>query len=81
MHEEGVGDAAQALNGFAVVDGDGFFTEVGGGHDEGRNLAGGEEEVLERGVGEEDAEPGNAGGYSLSDLTFWLLAGDYDGAR
>jgi hypothetical protein len=34
VHQEGVGDGAEAGAGFVVVDGDGLFAEVGGGHDE-----------------------------------------------
>ena len=36
--------------------------------------------MLEGRVGEEDAEPGDAGGYGLGDGGGGVLAGDYDGA-
>jgi len=66
VDEESVGDAVKALDGFLIVDGDGFLAEVAAGHDQGVEFAAGEQEVMERGVGKKDAEEavarGNAGG-------------------
>ena len=39
VHQEGVGDVAEPGEGLVVVDGDGLFAEVGGGHDEGLRRA------------------------------------------
>ncbi len=56
VEEEEVGNGGEAGEGFAVVDGDGLFAEIGAGHDEGGEAGVGEEQVVERGVGEEEAE-------------------------
>ncbi len=45
---------------FVVVDGDGLFAEVGAGHHEGVDARIGKEQMLQRRVGQKDAEPGNA---------------------
>ena len=81
VHEEGVGDGAEAGAGFVVVDGDGLFAEVGGGHDEGLDARVGEEEMVQGRVGEKDAEPGDAGGDGGGDGAWIALADQHDGAR
>ena len=67
VEEEAVGDAVEAGAGFVVVDTDGLVGEVGAGHDEGGEAAVGKEQVVERRVGEEKAEPRDAGGDGWGD--------------
>src|SRR5579859_718951 len=63
VHQESVGDVAQAGSGFLVVDGYRLFAEVGGGHDERPHSGIGEEKVLQRSIRQIDTEPGDAGRY------------------
>ena len=79
MHEEGVGDGPEAGAGLVVVDGDGFFAQVGGGHHQSLHARIGEEQVLQRGVGQKDAEPGNAGGDFRGDAVGRTGASENDG--
>ena len=69
VHEKGVGDVGEAGAGFIVIDGDGLFAEIGGGHDEGLDAAIGEEEMVQGCVREKEAEPGDAGGDGRGDGT------------
>jgi len=67
MHEKHVGDIAEARAGLMVIDGDGLFAQIGGGHDEGFHARIGNEQMLQRRVGQENAEPRNAGSDGWSD--------------
>ena len=80
VEEKSVGDVGKAGAGFVVVDGDGLFAEVGGGHDEGLDAAVGEKKMVQRRVGEKDAEPGDAGGNGCSDADWIAACGQDDGA-
>ncbi len=78
MEEEGVGDRPEAGASLGVIDGDGFFTQIGGGHH--KSLARiGKEQVLQRGVGQKDTEPGNAGGDFRGDAVGRTGASENDG--
>ncbi len=81
VEEEGVGDGGKASAGFVVVDGDGLFAEVGGGHDEGLDARVCEEQMVQGRVGEKEAEPGNARGDGGSDGAGFAFADQDDGAR
>ena len=61
VYQEQVGDAGQAPERVVVPVGDGLLGEVAGGHDE-RASGRGEEQVVERGVGEEQPHGGGVGG-------------------
>ena len=60
VDEEGVGDVAQARAGFVVVDGDGLFTQIGGGHDKSAEHADRQRADAARRVRQKDAEPRDA---------------------
>ena len=70
VEEESVGEGGEASKGFGIVGADGFFTEVATGHDE--NTRGGfggegrislvEKKMVQRRVGEHDAERIEVGG-------------------
>ena len=83
VEEEGVAEWGEAAAGFVVVVGDGFVADVAGGHDErwdGAELGEfGEEEMLDRGVGEHDAEAMVVGGDFVADCCRRGLAWIADG--
>ncbi len=61
VDEVSVGNRVEAPHSFFVVDGDGLFAEVGAGHDQSVELAAGKKKMVQRGVGQEDAEKTIAG--------------------
>ena len=57
VHQEGVGNAAEPRAGFVVIDGDGLFAQIGGGH---HQTPGGAHRQREDGAGAHRAERGQA---------------------
>jgi len=56
VDEVGIGDALETADGLVVINGNGFFAEIGTGHDESVEFAAGEKEMVEGSVGQEDAD-------------------------
>ncbi len=80
VNEEGVGNTVKALNGFEILDGDGFLTQVAASHDEGIEFAAGEEEMMERGVRKKNAEEAVAGSDACGKGSFGAAGEKDDGA-
>ncbi len=81
VHQEGVSDVAEARAGFVIVDGDGLLAEIRRGHDQRLYTRIGEEQVLERRVRQEDAEPRNSGGDGGRDAVSCAGSGQHDWMR
>src|SRR5579884_3259919 len=75
VHEGKIGNALEPAHGLAIVDDDRFFAQVGTGHHERAEFSCVEQQVMNRRVGQKQAEVAIAGSDTLGDFVFLSAPG------